>query len=726
MLRFAVGKTETSVVRMMTSAPTHRSKQHIIQDIEAVTRQHGFLYTLLFLCGRDLFVDPNEAATRNWRESLLYQELGLLSGLLVKHTLQTAHPSADVLAAQVSKVDVLLAELHDAYKAPMINSFQSLTATAPTPPGHPLGTSVLYGMGDFFAEAIFYAGAGAYDFQYLDLAAKRYEGDAEWIVQHRGFSIEAACEIARQLKGRVVTKRRVLTPRPVDARYCDQLLSVFSFEPRDITGLGPAEIDSFLEAFSLEPGAVNQDFNIYGDYNAFDARPIIRLDNGRYLLLVYFLLAQSIYESPFYWMNEDLAYRDIASANRGKATTSIAYEMMVQVFGPGRVFQDVRVMRNRREAVTDIDILAFVGNKAVVIQAKSKKLTQLARRGSADKLRADFKAAIQNGYDQAIASRRALLDRHHTLLDNAGNELRLDESLDNAYLVCLTSDNYPSLSLQTAHFLARKAGSPAPIAISLLDLEVVTFYLKDPVDFVYYQRQRAATADFFLADNEVVLLAHHLSHDLRRSPGYEKALVDASCAQWIDAHFAAARGQFALSDALMKRFNNWKNDGFSALVNELKQSGVPGFTDAVFMLYELSSELADEIVSLIEATRLKTARDGKRHSVSRAVGKEDGNGISFVCMPDGGRLFEDVVALGILKKYQLRANEWLSLGSFSRSSKMIDVATFTKEPWEADPELDALVRRLKSRRVIRAGKKIHRNATCPCGSGLKFKNCCGR
>ena len=174
-------------------------------------------------------------------------------------------------------------------------------------------------------------------------------------------------------------------------------------------------VDAFLGTFSLEPGTINQDFNIYGDYNAYDACPIIRLPNGRYLLLVNFLLAQSIYESPFYWMNDDPAYRDTASANRGKATTAIAYEMMVRVFGTTRVFQDVRVMRNKGEAVTDIDVLAFVGNKAVVIQAKSKKLTQLARRGSEKGLRADFKAAIQDGYDQAIACRRALLDRRHTL-----------------------------------------------------------------------------------------------------------------------------------------------------------------------------------------------------------------------------------------------------------------------------------------------------------------------
>ena len=181
--------------------------------------------------------------------------------------------------------------------------------------------------------------------------------------------------------------------------------------------------------------------------------------------------------------------------NRGKATTSIAYEMMVQVFGTTRVFQDVRVMRNKGQAVTDIDILTFVGNKAVVIQAKSKKLTQLARRGSEKGLRADFKAAIQDAYDQGIACRRALLDHRHTFVDNAGNQLRLEESLDDVYLVCLTSDNYPSLSRQTAHLLNRTPDNPPPIALSLLDLDILSFYLNDPFDFVHYERQRAVTGD---------------------------------------------------------------------------------------------------------------------------------------------------------------------------------------------------------------------------------------
>src|SRR5207302_1024058 len=152
--------------------------------------------------------------------------------------------------------------------------------------------------------------------------------------------------------------------------------------------------------------------------------------------------------------------------------------------------------------VTDIDILAFVGNKAVVLQAKSKKLTQLSRRGSEQKLRADFKAAIQDGYDQAVACRHAILNRNHTFLDREDKELVLEESLDEAYLICVTADNYPGLIHQVDHFLTRKPGEPPPIAISLFDLDVLTFYLKDPFDFVFYQRQRVATADYYIADNE--------------------------------------------------------------------------------------------------------------------------------------------------------------------------------------------------------------------------------
>ena len=684
----------------MRSTDSHRSKHEIIEDIEALTLKPGFLHSLTILCCRDLLVDPTETATRNWRDSLSYQELALLAGLLIKHKFEMRHRSADAVASQISRVDELFAELHAAYMPPPPSHLERSTATAPPKLDIRERTSGRYGMGDFLAESIFYAGSGAYDFQYLELAARRYKTDDPWIVKKCGFDIETACAIVRNLKMHVEAKLQAWKSPKNFADACDHRLGLFSFHPDEITAFSPAVVDAFLGAFSLEPGTVNCDFKIYGDYNAFEARPIIRLDDGRYLLLVHFLLAQSIYESPFYWMNSDLEYRDTAFVNRGNSTAEIAHEMMEKVFGPNRVFRDVRVMRNKRETETDIDILAFVGNKAVVIQAKSKKLTQLARRGLEDRLRADFKAAIQDGYNQALTCRRALLGRKHTFLTREGAKLRFEESLDEVYLVCLTSDNYPGLSIQTTQLLEKKEDDPAPIAVSLLDLDVLTFYLDDPFDFAHYERQRAAMSDHFIADNEIVLLGQYLSGSLRVNVGYDVSLVDASCSQWIDSDFPSARSQTPPGLASV-RVRPRRNDKFERLLENLKNSGVPGFADAVFMLLGLSPSSAEELIKLIESTICKTESDGKRHSFSFRLEHESDKGVSFVCMMDAENLAKDVFAYGILKKYQLRSNQWLSLGSMPRSTNLIDVATFSKEPWQPDPKLDALSRKLNPKQTIR-------------------------
>ena len=658
------------------------------------------MHSFLFLCCRDLLVNPAEAGTRNWRESLSYQELALLGGLLVKRKFRTQHKSEDAVASQVSSVDALFDELHGAYMPPPLNHQEQSIKTDPTQLDQPQRIPDLLGMGDFFAESIFYAGSGAYDFQYLNLAVQRYESDNQWIFNRYGFSIDSACKIANQIKKIAESRLNDLKPGNDSSEIYDYRLNLFSFRSRDITVVSSTEVNDFLEKFSLEPGTVNRDFQLYGEYNAFEARPIIRLDDGRYLLPIHFLLAQSIYESPFYWTSADSAYRDTAFENRGRATTTIAHEMLAQVFGHDRIFQDVRVMRNKREAETDIDILAFVGDKAVVVQAKSKKLTQLARRGAEDHLRADFKSAIQDAYDQAVTCRRALLSHTYTLLTKEGEEVRLEEPMDEVYLICLVSDNYPGLSLQTTHLLDRAEEDPAPIALSLFDLEVLAYYLSDPFDFVHYQRQRAATAELFVADHELVLLAHYLNGVLRQNSEYDRVLLDASCAQWIDSYFAHMHGSY-LRQAVAPRIQSESNEEFERLLDYLKNSGISGLTDAIFMLKELSTKSADKLIDLIKSTKMKTDIDGQRHSFSFTRENVKEQGISFICMTNCEDLIQDVIVYGVLKKYQLRASQWLSLGSFSGSSEFIDVASFSKIPWKPDAELDALSKKMSPKRSSR-------------------------
>ena len=56
--------------------------------------------------------------------------------------------------------------------------------------------------------------------------------------------------------------------------------------------------------------------------------------------------------------------------------------------------------------------------------------------------------------------------------------------------------------------------------------------------------------------------------------------------------------------------------------------------------------------------------------------------------------------------------------------KMND-ATMMKRIEELQERIDTM-KETRVEQVIRKGPKIHRNDLCPCGSGKKYKKCCGQ
>jgi carbamoylphosphate synthase large subunit len=76
-----------------------------------------------------------------------------------------------------------------------------------------------------------------------------------------------------------------------------------------------------------------------------------------------------------------------------------------------------RSYKSKKEQITDIDILAIAGNKAVIIQAKSKKLTQLSKTGNVTQIKEDFREAVQKAYDQGLICREAVINKNNKLVD---------------------------------------------------------------------------------------------------------------------------------------------------------------------------------------------------------------------------------------------------------------------------------------------------------------------
>src|SRR6202035_1699186 len=128
-------------------------------------------------------------------------------------------------------------------------------------------------------------------------------------------------------------------------------------------------------------------------------------------------------------------------------------------FGAHRVFQNVEIFRLKGQVVAEIDVLVLFGNRAIVLQAKSKKLTLPARKGNDLLLQADFKAAVQDAVDQAMACAQFLGDPSVTLHCRDGSAVPLAQRPQTVFPMSVVSDHYPALAFQSRCFSKQKLPS---------------------------------------------------------------------------------------------------------------------------------------------------------------------------------------------------------------------------------------------------------------------------
>ena len=93
----------------------------------------------------------------------------------------------------------------------------------------------------------------------------------------------------------------------------------------------------------------------------------------------------------------------------------------------------MKIKTSREKTATDIDVLCLLGNKALCVQVKSKKMTIAARRGEIEALVKDFKGAFQDAYEQGLKCRNYIESKECIFLDNNGNKLQIPEYIKDIY-----------------------------------------------------------------------------------------------------------------------------------------------------------------------------------------------------------------------------------------------------------------------------------------------------
>lgn len=717
---------------------TSRTEQEVFADLEQLCASAGYVHVLAALSFRDnLVLHPgeltNDALAASYApERTIRTEFSTLLGLMLKHPIDFSTPSPDDYLRLVERTDELLQELHACLNQPMMAALKR--AFEEKKAGLSIEQATPFLRGDVLREPIFYGGESAYNFQYRDFAVERYAADDDWLLANKGFRAtdgRAVCEALSSLQNEklLTVFDQALT---ADDPAAMSFLPGFTFTLDEIaraSGIPAPVVAAVLAVLTAPPAPTNAEFRTLGDFNLANASPILRSPSGDYVSLQGYGLVEALYESPYYWMAADTAYRSTAFKHRGDFTEAIVAKRLAAVFGKGNVHCGVNVMR-KGARVSEIDVLVLFADRAIVVQCKSKKLTLEARKGNDLQLRDDFKKAVQDAYDQAQLCARSLGDPSLRLVGADGRELSVPAPRE-IYPVCVVSDHYPALGAQARQFLKFETDSviQAPLVGDVFLIDVLAEMLASPLLFLSFLNRRVGYGDRINSVNELTVLGYHLKNNLWLDDNTSLATIAEEFSLPLDVAMTVRRTGIPgvrTPDGILTRHVGTKVGRMLAAIESRPD---PALVDLGFLLLSLNEETLDELNKAMELLTSQTRSDGNSHDLTLAF-DDNSSGLTIHCGP----LPNAVAAEKLLehcrrRKYVHRAETWFGL-AIRADDGLPKFGIQVRSPWKHDSALETatvgMTRASGSRSVAakRTGAKVGRNEPCPCGSGQKFKKCC--
>nr|VFK80994.1 MAG: SEC-C motif-containing protein [Candidatus Kentron sp. SD] len=344
-------------------------------------------------------------------------------------------------------------------------------------------------------------------------------------------------------------------------------------------------------------------------------------------------------------------------------------------------------MRTKGRKAGEIDILVLFGNRAIVLQAKSKRLTLEARKGNDRQIKGDFKKAIQDSCDQAYSCARML-----------GNE-----------------------------------------KYALKDRDAMTEMLASPLQLLSYIDRRTKYADKVRTVHELTILSFHLTQNLWLEEYDGEVWLGEDISADLDLAMQARREGISAKrtpDGILTRY---AGIAFERLLKEIEARPDPETIELGFLLLTLNEGTVIELSEGIDEIAKRARADGKGHDLTLEFGKNH-TGLTIHC---------NNVPLGIAKsvlethcrmrKYTQRAKTWFGI-CVDPSDTSLRFGVNIDYAWKRDDEMDAATKKSMRKLVniakpggLRAllkmsvpdlRKRVGHNEPCPCGSGKKYKKCC--
>lgn len=708
----------------MNSQITDEKK--VFHQLEELCNQPGYIYAIAFICYRDNAVFySGEMKAEDFSKlynhgRLIRSEISTLIGLMIKGQVNTYFPGDDIIYGYVEETDFLLLEMHNS----MMKS--GFTRTEKDKGKQSDGLS-------FIREPIFYSGESAYDFQYIELSAKKYKNDNAWIENNKNFTLNELESVFKCIEFNLTLNGNILfdlykSDNKIGSNVFLSANKLSIVELSNISNISKEKITSILDEFSCKPNS-NQSFLNISDFNEYNAFPILKKDND-YFVFQYYSLAQAFYETPFFWLHGDKKYQSTASSNRGEFVEQFTFDKVKNVFGEGAVYKNVIIMNHRKETLGEIDVLIVFSNCAVIFQAKSKKLTIDARKGNDKAIQNDFKSAIQDAYDQGLSCANLLLNDKLIILDESFNKIHLNIKFNRIYIIPIVSEHYPAISFQARQFLKFEETEiiATPFVMDVFALDIISEFLNTPLYFLYYLERRTSYGNKIFSSHELTVLSYHLKNNLWFDNDVDMMMLNDDLCSDLDLAMIARRKGVPGAKTPRGILTLHKDSFVMNLIKNLERTENKIALDLGFLLLSLGSEAIDDLDKITNQTIMKTKYDQKHHDATAMF-----SGVGLTIHSNYEPIINaerKLINHCEKRKYITKAKKWFGIIIHPENLE-VRKGVLLDFDWEFSGVMEKVIpRSLYQNAYVNRGngltkvKKIGRNDSCPCGSGQKYKKCC--
>lgn len=720
---------------MAKSAKSPRDEQVIFEELRELAKSPGFAHAVAYICFRDnVYTYENQISIadiyrHNKGDQLTRTEIATLIGLLSQGDMDIGHPGPQAIQFYVDRSQELLHELHLALMEPMMIAMRRSAES-----GRQIADP--FDSGAAMREPIFYGGESAYDFQYAELAAQKYEADTEWLLAHKGFSLRDLLAIQAHLKAtqpaRLLNHRNTLRKmHPNDWSFLE-VFTLAAGEVAEATGLNATVVESIFSAFTERSKPGNTKFISLGDFNTANSHPFLEIGEGRYILFQNYSFVEAIYESPFYWMIADKNYQATAAEHRGRFTERFTADRLRTVFGQDAVHENVKFLDRNRTVKGEIDVAVAFGTRFLIVQAKSKRLTIAARKGNDLAVRADFAAAVQDAYDQCVICSDLITDPKIDMIDSEGNIISRPKRIDCIVPICVVSDNYPALAFQVRQFLKHEETGKriAPLVMDVFLVDVICEILASPLRLLSYLERRSSYHEKLISAQELTILAYHLKSNLWVEDKFSMVVISDDVSAGLDVAMMSRRAGVPGRKIPEGILTVLSKPPIANILKALEYSDHPAKFNLGLFLLTLSGKTLEFLTKGIQQIVREARADGKKHDFTVSL-KEGKTGLTIHAttepLPICGPNLADHVRR---RKYVCRAENWFGL--------VIDPATVSpragtelSSPWAYSAEMEELTAGMRpdptdlpdDATFETMTRKRGRNELCWCGSGTKYKRC---